>query len=140
MGSVPCRGEPPCLVNGMQAMWTTAGVDTVLRVAPPWVKTNRGDYDISSIDDHVHATYGVNRRTYRPLKGKDYITCVDTSLRHNKAQHIWTQGVGSAAKLHSCMSRILTETPETAFSRRTVKRRRMDRGVDFEGGFVAVES
>ena len=93
----------------------------------------RGDYNITSFNDHVRATYDVNRRAYRPLKGKDYITCVDTSLRHSKAQHIWTQGVGSAAKLHSCMSRILTESPETAFSRRTVKRRRMDRGVDFEG-------
>jgi hypothetical protein len=41
MGSVPCRGEPPCLVIGMQEMCTTAGVDTVLRVAPPWVKTSR---------------------------------------------------------------------------------------------------
>ena len=105
---MPCRGEPPYLVIGMQVMWTTAGVDTVLRVAPPWVKTNRGDYDIPSIDDHVHATYDVNRRTYRPLKGKDYITCVDTSLRQSKVRHIRTQGVGSAAKLQSCVSRIQT--------------------------------
>jgi hypothetical protein len=129
---VPCRGEPPYLVIGMQVMWTTAGVDTVLRVAPPWMKANKGDYyDISSINEHVHTTRGVNRRTQRPLKGKDYITCVDTSLRQSKVQRIRTQGVRSAAKLQSCVSRIRTINYQRLHFSAYCQRRRMDSDVDF---------